>query len=107
MAGEASCNCIANRIEVQDRADSSRFLRTVKDQRLRRTYEVTGQPTNCPRFGTENEALFTITNTTASALPLTVSYAIADGTALAGSDYVATSGTFGGHRMSVVLAPAG
>jgi hypothetical protein len=46
------------------------------------------------RFGTENEALFTITNTTGSTLPLTVNYATADGTAVAGRDYTATSGTF-------------
>jgi streptogramin lyase len=47
------------------------------------------------RFGTENEALFTITNTTASTLPLTVSYATSDGTAIAGTNYTATTnGTF-------------
>jgi DNA-binding beta-propeller fold protein YncE len=46
------------------------------------------------RFGTENEALFTITNTTPSTLPLTVIYATADGTAVAGTNYTATSGTF-------------
>jgi streptogramin lyase len=46
------------------------------------------------RFGTENEALFTITNTTASTLPLTVNYATADGTAIAGTNYTATPGTF-------------
>jgi DNA-binding beta-propeller fold protein YncE len=56
-----------------------------------------GPPQNTPaqimRFGTENEALFTITNTTPSTLPLTVNYATADGTAVAGRDYTATSGT--------------
>jgi glucose/arabinose dehydrogenase len=46
------------------------------------------------RFGPENEALFTVTNTAASTLPLTVNYATADGTAVAGRDYTATSGTF-------------
>jgi DNA-binding beta-propeller fold protein YncE len=46
------------------------------------------------RFGPENEALFTITNTTASTLPLTVNYATADGSAVAGTNYTATSGTF-------------
>jgi len=45
------------------------------------------------RFGPENEALFTITNTTPSTLPLTVNYTTADGTALAGRDYTATTGT--------------
>ena len=44
------------------------------------------------RFGTENEALYTVTNTTASTLPLTVNYATADSTALAGRDYTATTG---------------
>jgi hypothetical protein len=44
-------------------------------------------------FGTENEAVFTVTNTTASTLPLTVNYATADGTAIAGTNYTATSGT--------------
>jgi glucose/arabinose dehydrogenase len=46
------------------------------------------------RFGTENEALFTITNTTPSTLPLTVNYTTADGTAVASTNYTATSGTF-------------
>ncbi len=46
------------------------------------------------RFGTENEALFTVTSTTASTLPLTVNYTTADGTAIAGTNYTATSGTF-------------
>jgi hypothetical protein len=46
-----------------------------------------------PRFGTENEAVFTVSISVPSTLPLTVTYATADGTALAGRDYVATSGT--------------
>jgi hypothetical protein len=50
-------------------------------------------PSQIVRFGPENEALFTVTNTTPSTLPLTVSYATADGTAVGGSDYTATSGT--------------
>src|SRR5262249_29292413 len=48
------------------------------------------------RFGPENEALFTVTNTTPSTLPLTVSYATADGTAVSTGphpNYTATSGT--------------
>jgi hypothetical protein len=45
------------------------------------------------QFGTENEAILTVTNTIASTLPLTVNYATADGTALAGTNYTATSGT--------------
>src|SRR5581483_3660177 len=55
-------------------------------------YVAAWGPNQVMRFGTENEALFTVTNTTPSTLPLTVSYATADGTALAGRDYVATSG---------------
>ena len=42
--------------------------------------------------GTTN-AVFTVTLTGATALPISVDFATADGTALAGSDYVATSGT--------------
>jgi DNA-binding beta-propeller fold protein YncE len=48
-----------------------------------------------PRFGTENEAVFTVSISTPSTLPMTVSYATgapAD-TAVAGRDYTATSGT--------------
>jgi sugar lactone lactonase YvrE len=48
------------------------------------------------RFGPENEALFTVTNTTPSTLPLTVSYATTDGTAVSTGphpNYTATSGT--------------
>jgi sugar lactone lactonase YvrE len=52
-------------------------------------------PAQIMRFGTENEALFTVSSTTASTLPLTVSYATADGSAKAGTNYTATpSGTF-------------
>jgi DNA-binding beta-propeller fold protein YncE len=46
------------------------------------------------RFGPENEALFTVTNTTASTLPLTVNYATLNGTAVAGTNYTAINGTF-------------
>jgi hypothetical protein len=45
------------------------------------------------RFGTESEVLFTVTNSTPSTLPLTVNYATANGSALAGSDYTSTSDT--------------
>jgi hypothetical protein len=57
-------------------------------------YVATNNPSQIMRFGTENEALFTVTNTTASTLALTVNYATADGTAIAGTNYIATSGTF-------------
>jgi sugar lactone lactonase YvrE len=57
-------------------------------------YVAALSPTQIMRFGPENEAVFTVTNTTASTLPLTVNYATADGTAVAGTNYKATSGTF-------------
>jgi DNA-binding beta-propeller fold protein YncE len=45
------------------------------------------------QFGTENEALFTETLSAPFAEPVTVNYATANGTALAGTNYSATSGT--------------
>ncbi len=45
------------------------------------------------RFGTENEAIFTVSNTTPSTLPVTVNYTTSDGNALAGIDYTASTGT--------------
>ena len=45
-----------------------------------------------PVSGTAN-ASFTVTLSKAAAIPVTVEYSTADGTALAGSDYTATSGT--------------
>jgi DNA-binding beta-propeller fold protein YncE len=50
-------------------------------------------PAQIMRFGTENDEVFTVTSTTASSLPLTVNYATADGTAIAGTNYTSTSGT--------------
>jgi glucose/arabinose dehydrogenase len=46
-------------------------------------------------FGTESEAVFTVTNTTPSTLPLPVNYATGSSadTAVAGTNYTATSGT--------------
>jgi len=45
------------------------------------------------QFGTENEALFTVSLSSAFAFPVAVNYATADGTAVAGTNYTATSGT--------------
>ena len=45
------------------------------------------------QFGTENEALFTVALSAPFAEPVTVNYATADGTAVAGTNYTATSGT--------------
>ncbi len=45
------------------------------------------------QFGTENETLVPVSLSTAFALPVTVSYATADGSAVAGTNYTATSGT--------------
>jgi DNA-binding beta-propeller fold protein YncE len=56
-------------------------------------YVAAIKPGQIMPFGTENEALFKVTSTTASTLPLTVDYATTDGTAVAGRDYVASSGT--------------
>jgi sugar lactone lactonase YvrE len=53
-------------------------------------------PAQIMRFGTENEEVFTVTNTTASSLPLTVNYATTDGTAVSTGthpNYLASSGT--------------
>ncbi len=62
-------------------------------------YVATGKPselnglTQIMRFGTESEAVLTITNTTPSTLPFTVSYATSNGSATSGSDFVASTGT--------------
>ena len=45
------------------------------------------------QFGTENEALFTVSLSASFAEPVTVSYTTANGTAVAGTNYTATSGT--------------
>ncbi|MFO0850787.1 MAG: Calx-beta domain-containing protein [Gemmataceae bacterium] len=45
------------------------------------------------RYGTENEVVLTVSVSSTSSSPLTVAYATADGSAVAGSDYVATAGT--------------
>ena len=45
------------------------------------------------RFGTENEAVITVSLSTPSTLPVTVNYATADGTANAGSDYTVAAAT--------------
>ncbi|HVC92957.1 MAG TPA: Calx-beta domain-containing protein, partial [Pirellulales bacterium] len=45
------------------------------------------------QFGMENEALFTVSLSAPFAEPVMVNYATADGTALAGTNYTATSGT--------------
>jgi DNA-binding beta-propeller fold protein YncE len=44
-------------------------------------------------FGTENEAVFTASLSAPFAVPVTVNYATAHGTAVAGTNYTATSGT--------------
>jgi sugar lactone lactonase YvrE len=45
------------------------------------------------RFGTQNEAVFTVSLSTPSTLPVTLSYATGNGAAVAGNDYTATNGT--------------
>ncbi len=56
-------------------------------------YVVTNQNNQVMQFGTENEALFTVSLSAAFPEPVTINYATADGTALAGVNYTATSGT--------------
>jgi DNA-binding beta-propeller fold protein YncE len=53
----------------------------------------TGTDYQIHQFGTENEALFTASLSTTFVEPVTVNYATADGTAVAGTNYTATSGT--------------
>jgi DNA-binding beta-propeller fold protein YncE len=50
-------------------------------------------PSHLYWFGTENEAVFTVSLSAPFAEPVTVNYATADGTAHAGTNYTATSGT--------------
>lgn len=45
------------------------------------------------RFGTESEAIFTVSLSTASSSPVTVDFASVNGSAISGSDYLATVGT--------------
>ena len=57
--------------------------------------------------GTSN-LVFTVTLSAASGLPVTVGYATADGTALAGSDYAATTGTLtiaAGQTTGTIVVP--
>jgi sugar lactone lactonase YvrE len=56
-------------------------------------YVSTTQNDQILQFGTENEALFTVSLSAPFAEPVTVNYATADGTAVAGTNYTATSGT--------------
>jgi DNA-binding beta-propeller fold protein YncE len=53
----------------------------------------TGSDDQIHRFGTENEARFTVSLSAPFAEPVTVNYATADGTAVAGTNYTATGGT--------------
>jgi sugar lactone lactonase YvrE len=50
-------------------------------------------PSHIYWFGTENEAVFTVSLSSAFPVPVTVNYATADGTAHAGTNYTSTSGT--------------
>jgi DNA-binding beta-propeller fold protein YncE len=56
-------------------------------------YASTASSCQIMQFGTENEAVFTVSLSAPFAEPVTVSYATADGTAKAGTNYTATSGT--------------
>lgn len=52
-----------------------------------------GQGNSIDRLGPSSLVAFTVSLSSPSAVPVTVNYATADGTALAGSDYTAASGT--------------
>ncbi len=56
-------------------------------------YAFTTSSNQIHQFGTENETLFTVSLSAPFAEPVSVSYATADGTAIAGTNYTATSGT--------------
>jgi len=56
-------------------------------------YVSTASSNQIYQFGTVNEALFTVSLSTPFAEPVTVNYTTADGTAVAGTNYTATSGT--------------
>ena len=57
------------------------------------TISVTGAAVKEGAAGTTAKSVFTLSLSAASATPVTVAYATADGTAKAGSDYTASSGT--------------
>jgi sugar lactone lactonase YvrE len=57
-------------------------------------YVVANVGDRVDQFGTENEALFSLSTSPGFPEPVTVNYATADGTAKAGTNYTATSGTF-------------
>jgi sugar lactone lactonase YvrE len=72
-------------------------------------YVVTNQNNQVLQFGTENEALFNVSLSASFAMPVTVNYATADGTAHAGTNYTAVSGTLtfapGGVTTQTIRVP--
>src|SRR5262249_31853856 len=56
-------------------------------------YVTTNKNTGLLRFGTESEAVFTVALSTASSVPLGVSFGSSDGTASQLTDYTPTNGT--------------
>jgi DNA-binding beta-propeller fold protein YncE len=56
-------------------------------------FTTTASSNEILRFGTEAEAVFTVSASTLSPNAISVNYATADGTAVAGTNYTATSGT--------------
>ena len=65
---------------------------TILDATPAPSFSITDASVTEPVSGTVNES-FTVSLSAAAAVPMTVNYATADGTALAGTDYTATSGT--------------
>jgi hypothetical protein len=56
-------------------------------------FTTTASSNKILRFGAESEAIFTVSVSTPSSLPVSVDFATADGSAGAGTNYAATSGT--------------
>jgi DNA-binding beta-propeller fold protein YncE len=56
-------------------------------------FTTTASSNKILRFGTESEAVFTVTVSTPSSLPVNVDFITADGSAVAGTNYAATGGT--------------
>ncbi len=66
---------------------------TIINNNLVHNITVNDVLTPVPAQGATTTALFTVTLSSSSALPITVNYATSNGTAIAGTDYIATAGT--------------
>jgi Calx-beta domain len=66
------------------------------------TVSISAPPTNVPQMENSGKITFTLTLSQAATQDVTVSYSTADGTAKAGSDYTATTGTVTFHAGETV-----